>query len=32
MKGEFNFFPDSVISLSGHTTAKINAAPIPMTG
>jgi len=32
MKGEFNFFPDSVISLSGHTTAKINATPIPMTG
>jgi hypothetical protein len=31
MKGEFNFFPDSVISLSGHTTAKI-ATPIPMTG
>jgi hypothetical protein len=29
MKEEFNFFPDDVASLSGHTTAKLNATPIP---
>jgi hypothetical protein len=25
-------FPDAALSLSGHTTAKINATPIPTIG
>jgi len=29
MKGECNFFSEVVISLSGHTTAKINATSKP---
>jgi hypothetical protein len=32
MKEEFNFFPVGVVSLSGHTTAQINATPIPTIG